>query len=418
VTTALRNADGSLRGFVKVMRDETYRKQSEHILQDSKRAAEDANHLKDDFLAVVSHELRTPLSGILLWSKLLEKADLSDATYVRSGLNAIRTSAEAQKELIEDLLDMSRITSGQLRLQMRDVELRPVVQDALDAIAPTAQAKEITLNCELDKGVGVAHIDPDRIRQMIWNLLTNAVKFTPSGGRVDVTMAKREKQIEIRVVDTGIGMGPEFLPHVFQRFRQADASQARAHGGLGLGLAIVKQLAELHGGTVRAESEGAGKGSTFVIQLPLSETPGKRKRAKSEGEGAATQRGLEGLHALLVEDDQHTREGIATILAQAGIQVSEAHSAAAAVEIVERHSPDVIISDVGLPGEDGYALIRRIRKSEASSKKEPTPAVAVTAFVRETDRRMAIAAGFQHHISKPIEPEMLLAAVREVTRRG
>jgi PAS domain S-box-containing protein len=419
IMSGLRHADGSLRGFVKVMRDETYRKQAEIALQESKLAAEEANRLKDEFLAVVSHELRTPLSAILLWAKLLESSDLSNPDYIRGGLSAIRTSADAQRQLIEDLLDMSRVIRGQLRLQMREMEPAPVIQEALEAIAPTADTKNITIHSTFDPGVRGALIDPDRLRQVIWNLLSNAVKFTPAGGRVDVSMKKAADRIEIRVADNGSGIDPGFLPHIFERFRQADSSQARVFGGLGLGLSIAKQLVELHGGAIHAESGGRGKGSVFTVYLPLL-PPSVRRKAAKDHAPAATARSratLEGLRVLLVEDGPHTLLAVSTLLTQAGMKVTQAETVQEALRRYQRSTFDIVVSDVGIPGEDGYALIRRLRQVEAETGRPPVPAVALTAFVRETDRQAALDAGFQHHIAKPFEPERLLAAVREAAQR-
>ena len=421
VLSVIRGEGGSTRGFVKVFRDETARKVTEDALQASKDSAEEANRVKDDFLATLSHELRTPLGAILLWSKLLQGGAITEAGQLREGLNAIRTSAEAQKELIEDLLDMSRITTGNLRLQLREVELRPVIRNALDAIEPTASAKDLAVTAELADDVGVVRVDPDRVRQIVWNLLTNAVKFTPAGGKVNLTLARSSAELEIRVSDTGQGIDAEFLPHVFERFRQADASHGRAVGGIGLGLAIVKQLVELHGGSIAASSAGRGQGATFTVRLPVLKTlrraAGRKPKppalAASNGNGDAPLN-LTGRSVLLVEDDVQTRGAVSTFLRQQGLAVTEMTAAIAAMASFEQSRPDLIISDIGLAGEDGYSLIRRIRRYESTYRQTPVPAVALTAFARETDRRMAIEAGFQQHVGKPVEPEELISVIREL----
>lgn len=414
VLTALRREDGSVRGFVKVLRDETGRKQSEITLQTSKAAAEEASRTKDEFLAILSHELRTPLSAILLWAKMLSDRPANGDEQLREGLRAIKSSAEAQKELIEDLLDVSRIASGQLRMQMREIDLLPVARDAIEAIAPTAEAKGVKLSADFSSKRATVRADPNRLRQILWNLLTNAVKFTPAKGRVDVGVRRMNGEIEISVSDSGRGIGPEFLPHVFERFRQADPSSTRIQGGMGLGLSIAKQLVELHGGTISAQSPGPNRGATFVVRLPaLGEV--ERAPAKSLGsQAAATDKpaDLSGLSVLLVEDDRETRNAISVLLRNAGMKVAQADSAVAALKSFRRSRPNLIISDIGLPGEDGYAMIRRIRAEEKATGNGSIPAVALTAFARESDRNSAIEAGFQLHVSKPVEPEQILSALR------
>lgn len=420
VTTALRQEDGSIRGFVKVLRDETDRKQSEAALYSSKAAAEEASRIKDEFLAILSHELRTPLSAVLLWAKMLSDRPAGDDEQLREGLRAIRSSAEAQKELIEDLLDVSRIASGQLRMQMREIDLLPVARDAVEAIAPTAEAKGVKLTADFSSKAATVRADPNRLRQILWNLLTNAVKFTPAKGRVEVGVRRIKGEIEITVSDSGRGIGPEFLPHVFERFRQADPSSTRIQGGMGLGLSIAKQLVELHGGTISAQSQGPNKGATFIVRLPASNEverpPGKSPRSKAAARDKPAD--LSGLSVLLVEDDRETRNAIAVLLRNAGMKVSEAESAAAALKSFRRSRPDLIVSDIGLPGEDGYAMIRRIRMEESAAGKGSIPAVALTAFARESDRNSAIEAGFQLHVSKPVEPEQILSALRNVITTG
>ncbi|HEV3459806.1 MAG TPA: chemotaxis protein CheB [Thermoanaerobaculia bacterium] len=424
VLAALRHQDGSLRGFVMVMRDDTLRRQAEEATRVSSEAALAANRMKDEFLASLSHELRTPLNAILLWAKLLQgTAAAATEPQVGEGLAAITRGAEAQKALIEDLLDVSRISSGNLRLQVREIELAGVVHEAIESIEPTADAKQLTVNADLGQDVGVVRADPDRLRQIVWNLLTNAVKFTPQGGRIEVALRRLKEEVEISVADTGAGIKSDFLPDVFDRFRQGDASKARVHGGVGLGLAIAKQLTELHGGTIGARSPGPNQGATFVVRLPLPRVTVYAPSQVAAGAPAAGEEDsaiLSGLTLLLVEDDVETRQALVLLLGRAGLNVIEAGTAAAALESFDTSPPDLILSDISLPGEDGYALIRRIRAREAQSGAVPVPAVALTAYAGETDRRMALEAGYQQHLGKPIGPDDLLVelrALRELTRR-
>jgi two-component system, chemotaxis family, CheB/CheR fusion protein len=420
VLTALMAEDGTVRGFVKIMRDTTGRKNAEDDLQTAKDSAEEANRFKDDFLATLSHELRTPLSAVLLWAKILSEGDGHRDPQLREGLNSIKLAAESQKELIDDLLDVSRITRGQLRMQMREMDLAPVVRDAVDAIAPTAQTKGVTLKADLSSNGGVVRADAVRLRQIIWNLLTNAVKFTPAKGAVQVALRDVDGAVDIQVKDTGRGISADFLPHVFERFRQADGSSTRTQGGIGLGLSIAKELVELHGGTITAESAGLARGATFTVRLPLVQVSPRHTSRPSEGStgtGKTAISILAGRNVLLVEDDNPTRQAVATLLRGAGMVVIEADSTPAAMAAFGQSHPDVIISDIGLPGEDGYALMRQIRSQEKRSKQAPVPAMALTAFAREVDRKRAMDAGFQSHVAKPVEPEQMLAAVREVLEK-
>jgi len=420
---ALWHPDGSLRGFVKVMRDETLRRRAEEATRASTEAALTANRMKDEFLASLSHELRTPLNAILLWAKLLQGTVAAGREpQLAEGLAAITRGAEAQKALIEDLLDVSRISSGNLRLQVREIELAGVVREAIESIEPTADAKQVTVHAELGPDLGVVRADPDRLRQIVWNLLTNAVKFTPQGGRIEVALRRLKDEVEIKVADTGAGISADFLPAVFDRFRQGDASKARLHGGVGLGLAIAKQLAELHGGTVTAHSQGPNQGATFVVRLPLPRVvvahASMQVAAAAPGNGDADAALLRGLTLLLVEDDVESRQALVVLLGRAGLKVVEAGTAAAALESFDASPPDLIVSDISLPGEDGYALIRRIRAREVQSGSVPVPAVALTAYAGEGDRRMALEAGYQQHVGKPIGPDELLVELRAVVRRG
>ena len=362
----------------------------------------------------MSHELRTPLAAMLTWAGLLRGGKLEPAAVAR-GVEVIERSARAQAQLIDDLLDMSRIMTGKMRLDMQPLEVRAVVRCALDSVAPAAEAKSIALAAALD-GVPVRLLgDSDRLQQVMWNLLSNAIKFTPKGGRVDVRVRAANGDAEISVGDTGAGISPEFLPHVFDRFRQADSTSTRSHGGLGLGLAIVRHLVDLHGGTVHAESAGTGRGATFVVSLPLHELREEpaaatvalaRPHAPAPGVGLEPALDLRGLRVLLVEDDADGSEAIATVLGVAGAEVRRAGSTAAALEVLATWRPDVLVSDIGLPGEDGYALLRRVRTLEDGGPR--LPAIALTAYAQAEDRIRALTAGFQAHVTKPVEPRAFL----------
>jgi PAS domain S-box-containing protein len=421
VTTALRESDGTLQGFVKVLRDETARRQAQterdELLSREKAArrnAEDAIRVRDQFVATMSHELRTPLSAILLWTKLLQNGTIG-MERLKEGLEAIERSAEAQKQLINDLLDTSRIKAGKLRLDMRDTELAPLVKAAIDTIAPTAEAKRMRVEADLAKDIGNVWADPDRLQQVVWNLLTNAVKFTPSGGRVEVWLGRNGGEIELRVADTGKGIEPKFLERVFAPFSQVDTATTRLHGGLGLGMAISKEIVELHGGTIRVESPGLGQGTTFFVRLPLPEI-GRAATVASIGAERApvAEPDLAGVDVLLVEDRQETREALVSLLRDKGMQVTAVSTAAQALEAYEAKRPNVIVSDIGLPEEDGYMLIRRIRTLEVSRGSDPVPAVALSAYATENDARKSLRAGFQMHLGKPVEPDQLLWTLTQV----
>jgi PAS domain S-box-containing protein len=414
----LRDDTGTVYAALAVSYDITERMEVERVLQEAKELAEAANHMKDEFLATLSHELRTPLSAVLIWSKLLRDAGVTSPN-LAEGLEAIERSAEAQKQLIDDLLDSSRITSGKLRLEMQATDLVPLVREAVEAIVPTADARELILETDFGDNIGVVTADPDRIRQIVWNLLTNAVKFTPRGGRIDVGLWRRDGGITIRVADTGRGIDPAFLPHMFERFRQADPAMTRTSGGLGLGLSIVKQLVELHGGTIMAESNGAGQGAVFTVRLPL--------RALGRGRSAARAArivekplptDLSGVKVLLVEDQQHTREAVRTLLRHAGAGVTAVGATAEALAAFESDRPDVIVCDIGLPDTDGYTLLRQVRAAEAAAKTPPAPAIALTAFAREQDREAALAAGFDTFVTKPFEPDILLGLLAKLAGRA
>jgi signal transduction histidine kinase len=377
--------------------------------------AEAVNRAKDEFLATLSHELRTPLTAILGWARMLRDADV-DADAARHGLDVIERNAEAQHQLIRDLLDVSRIISGKLRLKTRQVGLAPIIEAALDSVRQAADAKAIRLGAEYDDETDIVTGDPDRLQQVIWNLLSNAIKFTPKGGAVGVRVERYGSDVRVRVSDTGQGIAPEFLPHVFERFRQQDGSTTREHGGLGLGLAIVRHLVEQHGGRVSAESAGEQRGSTFTINLPIAAVkvpPPARESGELpplltlQGEGSAT---LGGVRVLVVDDHPDARELLAMVLGHAGAAVSTAASAAEALELLRLKEVDVLVSDIGMPGADGYSLIGRVRDMTAGRARR-TPSVALTAYASEEDRRLALAAGFDAHVPKPVEPAVLVSVI-------
>lgn len=375
--------------------------------------AERANRMKDEFLATLSHELRTPLNAIVGWSQLLLDGRL-DAARTRQAVETIARNAEAQTRLVEDVLDVSRIINGRLRLNARAVDLPAVVRAALDAVRPAASGREIDLRASFSSRAAVSG-DADRLQQAIWNLLSNAVKFTPRRGRVEVSVEDRDSHVEIRVTDTGIGISAEFVPHLFERFSQQDSSTTRQHGGLGLGLAIVRHLVELHGGTVKAESPGQDQGATFTVSLPVRAIAGSGNgvdplaRVRELG-ALAPASSMRGLRVLVVDDEEDAREVISTLLRQLGAAVETAASAREALPIVRAWLPNVILADVGMPGEDGYAFIRQVR-SLAPQDGGLTPAVALTAYGGPDDRLRALSAGYQLHVAKPAMPSELAAAV-------
>jgi signal transduction histidine kinase len=379
----------------------------------ARRDAEVANRLKDDFLSTVSHELRTPLSAILGWAQLLRSGKLG-ADDVGEGIAVIERNARAQKQIIEDLLDMSRIISGKLRLNVQRIDLAEVIGAALDTVRTAADAKNITLTKSLAPQPAIVNGDPNRLQQVVWNLLTNAIKFTGRGGRVEVALSCADSQAHIAVSDTGQGITPEFLPHLFERFRQGDSSAARFHGGLGLGLSIVKQLMEMHGGTVLAHSEGAGRGARFVVSIPLSPvtSEGADESAQTSGVRAGAGISLKGVRVMVVDDEADARDLVRLVLEKCDAQVTTAASAAEALTEMERGTADVLLSDIGMPGFDGYEFIRAVRQ-----RGNAVPAAALTAFARPEDRRRALLAGYQLHIAKPVEPSELVAIVASLAGR-
>jgi signal transduction histidine kinase/ActR/RegA family two-component response regulator len=386
--------------------------------QELRRNAEEANRLKDEFLSTVSHELRTPLNAMLGWTWLLASGKL-DAETSRRAIATIERNGRAQSQIIDDLLDVSRIITGKLRLKLRRVDLRAVIEAAIDAVRPAAGAKGIHIDYRADPAVPVVQGDPDRLQQVVWNLLSNAVKFTPGEGRVEVRLERQGGRARIQVADTGIGIRRDFLDYVFDRFRQADSSSTRAHGGLGLGLSIVRHLVELHGGTVRAESGGEGRGATFTVEIPLAPPPHAAAAPASPPRtevplAPEAARELQGLRVLLVDDEPDAREMVSHLLEPLGARIVATASAAEALEALQRGKIDVLVADIGMPDEDGYALIRKIRELDGALRE--IPAIALTAYAGDGDRQRALAAGFQMHLPKPVEPQALAAAVAAVAR--
>ena len=425
--------EGSVIGTLTVIEDVTERVAREAELQAqvdartralasekaAREEAEQANHLKDEFLATVSHELRTPLTAILGWSNMLLTGRLDDTARERA-LETIHRNAQAQNQLISDLLDISRIISGKLRLDLRTLDLTSIIEAAVEATRPAAEAKGVTLTTSLNRRAGPVNGDADRLQQVVWNLLTNAIKFTPEGGEVHVTLESVNSRVEITVRDSGIGIDGEFLPHVFDRFRQADPGTNRVHGGMGLGLSIVRQLVELHGGTVRAESEGEGKGASFAVSLPFVTFHEATQRAKRTIPAALVELdcppSLPGLRVLVVDDEADTLDMLRAVLEHCQIEVITAGSASEALEALVQSRPDVLISDLGMPGEDGFALIAKVRKLSAESGGQ-IPAAALTAYVRSEDRVKVLRSGFQLHVPKPIEPAELITVVANLAGR-
>jgi PAS domain S-box-containing protein len=386
--------------------------------QEARQDAESANRLKDEFLATLSHELRTPLNAIMGWAHLLRTGGLDEATSARA-LETIDRNAKAQNQLINDILDVSRIITGKLHLTMQPVDPGAVVEAALETVRPAAAAKQITIEASLEPGAGTMSGDPDRLQQVVWNLLSNAIKFTPNGGQVQVRLRRVDAEAVIEVADSGPGISPEFLPHVFERFRQGDASTTRSHVGLGLGLAIVRHLVELHGGTVEARSPGQGQGATFSVHLPLAsarrpEAPAAAAAGSERPRAEALRLG--GLRVLIVDDDAEGREAMTAVLEKEGVQVIAVSSPDEALEAIGRENPDVLLSDIEMPGEDGHSFIRRVRELPADRGGE-IPAAALTAYARGEDRQKALLAGFQVHISKPVPPDQLTAVIAELAGR-
>jgi len=381
--------------------------------------AERVGLMKDEFLATLSHELRTPLNAVLGWAEIL-LARATAGSEGQRGLETIVRNARAQAQMIEDLLDMNRIVSGKIRLDVQPADLAAVITSAVDAVRPSADAKSIRLRTVLDPFAGPVSGDPQRLQQVVWNLLSNAVKFTPKGGKIDILLARVNSHTEITVIDSGIGIAPEFLPHLFERFRQADSTTTRSYKGLGLGLSIVKQLVELHGGTVRAESHGQGHGTTFVVNLPLRVVREKTDRTHPTASPIALRPdiplSLSGITVLVIDDEIDAREMVRCVLLGADASVLTAASADEGLNLVRAHHPDVVVSDIGMPDKDGYQMIRELRALPATEGGR-TPAIALTAFARSEDRTRSLLAGYQVHVAKPIEPQELVVTIGSVTGR-
>ena len=388
--------------------------------EQARHEAENANRLKDEFLAVVSHELRTPLTPILGWLELLKEGD-PDAEFRAQAYDVIERNTRSQAQIVNDLLDVSRIISGKLKLELASIDLGEVVRAAIETVEPTARVKGVQLDAELSSRPAMSVGDADRLQQVAWNLISNAVKFTPRGGQVTVKLEREASQYTLRVIDSGAGIAPEFLPHVFERFRQADASSTRATGGLGLGLSIVRHLVEQHGGEVSVDSRGLGYGCTFSVRLPIaplapaaSETD--ENTAHLDEETSAAKQSLSGLKILVVDDELDAREMLQMVLKRYGARIEIAGGARQALEVFERFRPDIVLSDIGMPEADGYWLIENIRALPVTEGGQ-TPAIALTAYARNEDRERALEAGFQDHLAKPIAPAKLVAALVELKLR-
>ncbi len=425
VLTAIRADRGQLLGFAKVTRDLSARRQAEEterelMREQSARAiaealaleAEEANRIKDEFLATVSHELRTPLNAIVGWSAVLRQRELEPS--VKRGIEVIERNAHAQVKIIEDILDVSRIITGKLRVDPKPMDLVSVIQQAIEVVRHSASAKQIGIELEPTPACPLVG-DAERIQQVVWNLLSNAIKFTSAGGRVTISVQKQDDALILSVADTGMGMADDFLPFAFERFRQGDSSTTRRFGGLGLGLALVRHISELHGGSVSATSAGLGKGSTFRVTFPLhAVAPSSADCAQGGPREAAAPRQrlglLSGLRLLLVEDDADARELMRAILLDAGADVECVSSSSAALIALRSFRPQLLLSDIAMPGEDGYSLIRRIRALDAAEG-GGIPSIALTAYTREEDRLKALQAGFTSHVGKPVNPTELIAAV-------
>lgn len=385
----------------------------------ARQAAEESNRLKDEFLATVSHELRTPLTAILGWSRLLEDGSV-DKNMSKQAIETICRNAKAQAQIVDDILDVSRIITGNLYLDLHPLELAPVVKNAINVVRPTADAKGIKIEAVLDAPAAVVSGDANRLQQVIWNVLSNAVKFTGNGGRVIVKLSRSAANVEIAVTDTGQGISREFLPFVFDRFRQADSTTTRRHGGLGLGLAIARHLVEIHGGTIKADSGGEGSGATFIIKLPLIDAGVKPanglRESREQSAPIVAPQLLSGVNVLLVDDDTDTLKLMTTALTRRHAIVTAVSSAGEAIQAIRRRRPDVLVSDIAMPGEDGYGLIEKVRSLE-NNETETIPAVAITAYAKEEDRQRALSSGFQIYLAKPVELTELISVVARAARR-
>ena len=427
--SVLKDDRGKLVSVLSLVLDVTARQSAEEeraasLLRerDARRHAEEADRLKDEFLATLSHELRTPLTSILGWASMIRNGEVEGSSAARA-IETIERNARSQARLIDDLLDVSRIITGNLRLDLHPLNLAPIVDAALDALRPTADVKGIRLQTRFFPEECLIKGDPNRLRQVIWNLLSNAIKFTQRGGSVTIELNCVELTARLTVSDTGEGISAEFLPYVFDRFRQAEGSISRKQGGLGLGLAVVRHLVELHGGTISAESEGLGKGSSFTVDLPLAQErrdPARAEERRREIERRRRRSGairLDGLHVLLVEDDDDSRKLLGTMLKRYGARVTSTKSAKEALSVFDDELPDVLISDIGMPDQDGYEFIRKLR-SAPPDKGGLTPAIALTGYASRKDRERALTAGYHQHMAKPIEQADMIAAIAALVGRG
>ncbi len=417
----MRSGLGEPQCYVSIKRDITARKKTEKELaqllvreRTARADAEKANRLKDEFLATLSHELRTPLNAVIGWARILKSGRLDPESSVHA-IEVIERNAWAQKQIIEDILDVSRVITGKLQLHLGPVDLASVVNAALDAVRPALEAKEIKIETEFQSGLKIIAGDADRLQQVVWNLLSNASKFTPTGGVVGVRVGLKGTYAEIVVSDTGPGIAPEFLPHVFERFRQADGSTTRTHGGLGLGLAIVRHLVELHGGLIAAENVSSGTGAFFTVKLPLPSTELSRESLPPATpiENVA-EVDLQNLRILVVEDELDALDLLTIDLTAHGAKVQGASSAAQALELLREDKFDLLISDIGMADTDGYNLIRQVRTQEGEQGKH-IPAIALTAYARTQDRIRAITAGYNTHVAKPVEIRELVTVVKCLT---
>ena len=432
VISAVHDEAGNLRGFAKVTRDMTERKRADEVQQAlleqrearlraeeerrraeaSYRVSQEANRAKDEFLMTLSHELRTPLTSILGWTRLLMTMDPADPAFDEA-LAAINRGAQLQARLIDDVLDVSRIVSGKLRLAVEEIEVAQVLSSALETVRPSAEARSITLRSSIGSDLGHIGADGTRLQQVVWNLLSNAVKFTPKGGHIELAARRTSSHVQISVTDSGEGMDPAFVPHVFEPFRQAEGSSTRAHGGLGLGLSIVRYIVEAHGGTVAAESRGRGHGSTFTITIPIGAVrprPDSLRSSAEFGRSAEIPRLLEGMRILLVDDDNDSRQLVRTVLVQGGATVTAVSSAPQAIEAFRAERPDLLVTDIAMPDMDGYALSRAIREIE--------PAQAIVALTAFPAGRNAADAAFAAYLMKPIDPRLLVEEVARIARRA
>jgi PAS domain S-box-containing protein len=427
--SVLHDDRGQLISVLSLVLDVTERKKAEEERaaslireRDARQHAEEADRLKDEFLATLSHELRTPLTSILGWASMIRNGEVEGANATRA-LETIERNARSQARLIDDLLDVSRIITGNLRLDLNPLNLTAVVEAAVNALRPTADVKDIKLTIRFTPGECLVKGDPNRLRQVIWNLLSNAIKFTHRGGSVNIDLRCVESNARLMISDNGEGISETFLPYVFERFRQAEPSISRKQGGLGLGLAVVRHLVELHGGMVSAESEGPGRGSTFTVDLPLAQerrdpARAEERRREIERRRSRTNRvRLDGVHVLLVEDDDDSRKLLGTMLKRNGARVTSTKSAAEALNVFAEQLPDILISDIGMPEQDGYELIRKLRHLPGD-KGGLTPAIALTGYASRKDRERALEAGYHKHMAKPIEQADMIAAIASLTGRS